>query len=57
MYEPKKKKYNDLTSLHKEMKGEGIAPMVFDGAAILTKTHQYTLLDSEVIIKERKWKS
>ena len=57
MYEPKKKKYNDLSSLHTEMKDNGVTPMSFDGASILTKTHQYTLLDRELIIKERKWKS
>lgn len=57
MYKPKKKKYNDLCSLHKEMKDNGVAPMAFTGAVIFTKTHQYTLLDSELIIKERVWKS
>jgi hypothetical protein len=57
MYEPKKKRYNDLSSLHKEMKENNIAPMSFDGARILTKTHQYTLLDGVITVKERKWKS
>jgi hypothetical protein len=52
MYKPKKKKYNDLCSLNKEMK-EASVSTTFNGAAILTKSHVYTLCDSIVKIKER----
>ena len=53
MYKPKKKKYNDLCSLHKEMKENGVSPMAFDGASILTKGHKYVLYDGNIIVTER----
>ena len=53
MYKPKKKKYNDLSSLYKEMKDDNVKITDFDGAAILTKGHKYVLCDGVISIKER----
>jgi len=51
-YEPKKKKYNDLLSLHDEMLKEGIKNLEYNGHWVKTKTHIYTLVDG--IIKTRE---
>ena len=53
MYEPKKKKYNDLLSLHDEMIREKKQNLEFDGASIKTKTHVYTLLDGQIKVRKR----
>jgi hypothetical protein len=53
MYEPKKKKYNDLLSLHDEMIREKKKNLEFNGASIKTKTHVYTLLDGQITIRKR----
>ena len=53
MYEPKKKKYNDLLSLHDEMLKENIKNLEFNGASIKTKTHVYTLLDGLIKVGKR----
>ena len=51
-YQPKKKKYNDLLSLHDEMLREKVKSLEYDGASIKTKTHVYTLLDGEISIRK-----
>jgi hypothetical protein len=53
MYQPKKKKYNDLSTLFKEMKDSNVKITDFDGAAILTKGHKYVLYDGSIIVTER----
>ena len=52
MYEPKKKRYNDLTTLFKEMKENNVKITEFNGAAIITKGHKYVLYDGNIIVKE-----
>ena len=51
MYQPQKKKYNDLGSLHREMLTAGQKVTTFDGAKILTKDAEYTLYDGQILIK------
>lgn len=51
MYEPKKKKYNSLRQLYNEMLENGIKVKSFDGAAIISKKHKYTLLDGIITVK------
>lgn len=51
-YQPKKKKYNDLLSLHDEMIREGVKNMTYNGASIESKEARYTLLDGEILINE-----
>ena len=53
-YQPKKKKYNDLLSLHDEMIREGIKNMTYDGQSIETKQARYTLAHSEIHVRESK---
>jgi hypothetical protein len=53
MYQPKKKKYNDLSTLFKEMKDSNVKITEFNGASILTKKHKYILCDGVISIKER----
>ena len=50
MYLPKKEKYNDLTSLVKEMYDAGVKPIVFDGHKVTTNDAKYTLYDSKVTV-------
>ena len=52
VYQPKKKQYNDLTSLAKEMVFAG-EKIVFTGVAITTKNTVYGLFDGIVSIKEK----
>ena len=52
IYQPKKKQYNDLTSLAKEMMLAG-EKIVFTGVAITTKNTVYGLFNGEISIKER----
>ena len=51
-YTPKKKKYNDLLSLHDEMIREGIKNMTYDGHSIETKSARYTLAHGEINVRE-----
>ena len=51
-YQPKKKKYNDLLSLHDEMIREGVKNMTYNGVSIESKEVRYTLLDGEILINE-----
>ena len=51
-YQPKKKKYNDLLGLHDEMIREKQKNLEYDGASIKTKSHAYTLLDGEILIRK-----
>lgn len=53
-YTPKKKKYNDLLSLHDEMIREGIKNMTYDGRSIETKEARYTLAHGEINVKSGK---
>ena len=52
MYEPKKKKYPTLLALHDEMLREGVKSLEYNGQSIKTKTHVYTMLDSEIIVRK-----
>ena len=52
MYQPKKKKYNSLKQLHKEMEENNVKTTEYNGVHILTKRHKYTLLDGIILIKE-----
>lgn len=49
-YQPKKKKYNDLLSLHDEMIREGIKNMTYNGQCIVTKWAKYTLAHGEISV-------
>jgi hypothetical protein len=51
-YTPKKKKYNDLLSLHDEMIREGIKNMTYDGQSIQTKGVKYTLAHGVINVTE-----
>ena len=53
VYQPKKKQYNDLTSLAKEMVLAGEKVINFDGHSIQTKTTHYGLFDGTVSVTER----
>ena len=53
MYKPKKKRYNDLSTLFKEMKDNSVKITDFDGAKILTKGHKYVLYDGNITVTER----
>ena len=50
-YLPKKKKYNTLGQLHEEMITAKVKPLVFDGDSIRTKSHRYSMLDSQIVIR------
>ena len=50
-YKPKKKRYNDLSSLHREMKDMKVKIESFDGSRIVTNKATYTLCDSTIFIK------
>ncbi len=50
MYQPKKKKYNDLSSLYKEMLDNGHKVQKFDGLSIHTKKAKYGLVDGTIVI-------
>jgi len=52
IYQPKKKQYNDLTSLAKEMMLAG-EKIIFTGVAITTKNTVYGLFDGTVSITAR----
>lgn len=47
-YQPKKKQYNDLLSLHDEMIKNGIKNMTYNGQCIITKEARYTLAHGEI---------
>ena len=53
-YTPKKKKYNDLLSLHDEMIREGIKNMTYNGQSIVTTEASYTLAHGIVHVNESK---
>ena len=50
-YVPKKKKYNDLRSLAREMIDNRVR-MVFTGHTITTKNQVFTMLDGEILIRD-----
>ena len=54
MYEPKKKRYNDLKSFAKELSDAGVKVKLYDGHEIITKDAKYTLYDGQLIIKSPK---
>ena len=53
VYQPKRKQYNDLTTLAKEMVLAGEKVINFDGHSIQTKTTRYALFDGTVSVTER----
>ena len=53
VYQPKKKQYNDLTALAKEMVLSGEKLVNFDGVSINTKDTTYGLFDGTITITER----
>ena len=53
VYQPKRKQYNDLTTLVKEMALAGEKVINFDGHSIQTKTTRYALFDGTVSVTER----
>ena len=50
MYQPKKERYNDLTSLVKEMTDAGEKMVIFDGHKVTTNDAKYTLYDGKVTV-------
>lgn len=54
MYKPKRKKYPALATLMKEMLDHKVRSVKYDGYSIKTKTHEYTMVDSEIYIEEIK---
>ena len=50
-YEPKKKKYNDLRTLAREMIDNRVR-MVFTGHSITTKNQIFTMFDGEILIRD-----
>ena len=50
-YEPKKKRYNDLGALAREMIDNRVR-MVFTGHTIATKNQIFTMLDGEILIRD-----
>ena len=52
VYQPKKKQYNDLSALAKEMIIAGEKVINFDGHSIQTKTAYYGLFDGTVSVIE-----
>lgn len=57
MYKPKKKRYNDLRSLYKEMLASKQKGVTFDGIKIVSKKAEYMMYDGELIIKDLTKKS
>lgn len=53
MYEPKKKKYSTLLSLHDEMIKSGIKNLEYDGRSVKTKDYVYTMVDSEIRVRKQ----
>ena len=49
-YEPKKKKYNDLRSLYKEMIDNKVKVITFNGAFIETKNQRWGMYDGELVV-------
>ena len=50
-YEPKKKKYNDLRTLAREMIDSRVR-MVYNGISITTKKQTFTMYDGELLIRD-----
>ena len=51
MYQPKKKRYNDLKTFAKELTDNKVKVKLYDGFQIITKDAKYTLYDGQLIIK------
>jgi len=49
-YEPKKKKYNDLRSLYKEMVDHNVKVITFNGAFIETKKQRWGMYNGELVM-------
>jgi hypothetical protein len=49
-YKPKKKSYNDLTSLYKEMIAEGIKVTYFDGYRLETKHERWGMYEGRLMV-------
>ena len=55
MYKPKRKRYPALATLMKEMLDDkSVRALEYNGHSIRTKTHEYTMVDSEIYIEEIK---
>ena len=55
MYQPKKKKYNDLKSFAKELTDNKVKVKLYDGLQVITKDAKYTLYDGQLIVQSHKW--
>ena len=51
-YAPKKKKYNDLATLAREMIDSRVR-MIYDGIRITTSKQIFTLFDGELLIRDK----
>ena len=51
-YTPKKKKYNDLTSLYNEMVSGGVKVDYFDGCVLKTKNQKWGMFEGKLIEEE-----
>ena len=55
MYEPKKKRYNDLRTLAKEMQDNKVKVLKDDGCSITIKGGvKYSLFDGEIVVSSGK---
>lgn len=51
-YEPKKKSYNDLTTLVKEMREAKVFVSSFDGIRIETREATYMMYDGQLLVRK-----
>lgn len=51
-YTPKKKKYNDLRTLAREMIDARVG-MIYDGIRITTRKQIFTMFDGELLIRDK----
>ena len=51
-YAPKKKKYNDLATLAREMIDNRVR-MIYDGIRITTSKQIFTMFDGELLIRDK----
>lgn len=48
-YKPKRKSYNDLTSLYNEMVSGGVKVAYFDGCVLKTKNQKWSMFEGKLI--------
>ena len=51
-YQPKKKKYNDLRSLFREMIDAGVFVSLFDGTRIETREATFMMYDGQLLVRK-----